>query len=275
MANFMILLKKNLLEMVRNKRVIIFSIVFVVVSVISALSAKFLPELIKLLLEGIEESGLGELYIEKATVADSYVQLISNVGEVSVLLIILMFAGTIAKEKSSGTYASLKMNKVKDHEIVLSHFVAQVILVTISYVLSVAVFVLLNILLFRQIMGIRGFVVLIYLYLLLLTMSGFALFSGSLCNKSGKAYLIVILGYFGLGILEVIPKINQINPFHLLTVSTELMYYESYSLKENLITSLSSLFILVVFVIGSVFVVKNRINNRKAIVNEENKSEGI
>jgi len=275
MANFMILLKKNLIEMVRNKRIIIFSLVFLLVSVISALTARFLPDILSLLVDSLQEAGLGELYIEKATVADSYVQFISNISEVCILLIILMFASTIVKEKSKGTYTTLKMSKVKDHEIVLSHFVAQVILVTISYVLSVAVFVLLNILLFRQIMGVRGLVVILYLYLTLLAMTGFTLFSSSISNKSGKAYLIVLLGYFGLGILEIFPKINQINPLHLLTISSELMYHESYSLKENLLTSLSSIVIIAIFVIASIFVVKNRINNRKAIVNETNNTTGI
>lgn len=270
MANFKILLKKNLLEMVRNKRIIIFSIVFVAISIISAVTAKFLPVLLEFLLGGLEEAGIGGLYVEKANVSDSYVQFIANMGEIAVLLVAIMFATTITKEKSKGTYATLKMNKVKDHEIVLAHFVAQVILVTASYVLGVAVLVLLNILLFRQIMGIRGFVVLGYIYLLLLVVISFSLFCSCLCKKSGRAYLIVILSYFGLSLLEIIPRINHLNPFHLLTVSTNLMYYENYSLKENLITAIGSLIIVISLVIVSLFIVKNRINNRKEIVNDNN-----
>jgi len=269
MANFVILLKKNLLEMVRNKRIIIFSVVFGVISVISALSARFLPELFEFLLQGLEE-GVGEIFIEKATVADSYVQFISNMGEIAVLLIAIMFAGTITKEKTTGTYQNLKMNKVKDREIILSHFAAQLILITVSYILSVAVFVILNILLFRQIMGVRGFVVLLYVYLILLITTCFALFSSCLCKKSSKSYLLVILVYFGVAFLEVIPRINKVNPFHLITVSTELMYYEAYSLKENLITCISTLLIGIALVVLSLFVVKNKINNRKEIANENN-----
>lgn len=274
MANFKVLLKKNLIEMVRNKRLIIFSVVFIAISVISALSARFLPELFELLLESVEEN-IGGVYIEKAHVNDSYIQYISNMGEIALLLVIIMFAGTITKERVSGTYDFLRMNKVKDEEIVLSHFVAQMILVTVSFVLSVAFFTVLNILLFRQIMGVRGFVVLAYIYLLLLVGVVFSLFCSCLCKKSGRAYLISILGYFVFSLLEVIPRINKINPFHLLTVSTELMYYESYSLKENLITSFSALFITALLLIGSLFVVKNRINNRKGSFNEENNTERV
>ena len=267
MGNFVILLKKNLIEMVRNKRVLIFSIVFILISAISAVSARFLPEIFTLLLEELDGAS-GGLYIDKATVADSYVQFIANMGEIAVLLVSIIFVGTIIKEKSKGTYDVLKMNKVNDKEIVLSHFVAQVMLVSISYVLSVAIFVVLNILLFNQIMGVRGFVVLMYVYLLLLFVIAFSLFTSCLCKKSGKAYLIVILGYFGMSILEVIPYINQINPFHLLTVSSELIYYKSYSVKENLITAFSSLFIIISLVVVSLFVVKNKINNKKVDGND-------
>ena len=144
MRNFIILLKKNLLEMVRNKRIIIFSLVFVAISVISALTAKFLPELYKMLLGTLEAGDVN--VVQEGTVADSYVQFIANMGEVTVLLVGIMFANAITKEKTTGTYQTLKMNGVKDHEIVLSHFVAQVLLVTLSYILSVAALVVLNIL---------------------------------------------------------------------------------------------------------------------------------
>lgn len=274
MANFVILLKKNLLEMVRNKRIIIFSIVFVIVSVISALTAKFLPELLKLLIKGLEESGIGGIQIAKASVADSYVQYIANMGEIAVLLVGIMFAGTITKEKNTGTYESLKMNGVKDHEIVLAHFVSQVILVTVSYALSVSMLAILNIVLFKQIMGVRGFVVLFYIYLLLLFTISFSLFSSCLCKKSGKSYLLVILAYFGLSFLTVFPKINLINPFNLLNEGNNLMYYETYSLKNNLITFISSFVITCLLVGCSLLVVKNRINNRKG-VNDANISERV
>jgi len=264
MGNFVILLKKNLLEMVRNKRIIIFSAVFVVIAVISALTAKYLPALLEFLLSGIEDGGLGSLLVFEANVANSYVQYIANFGEVCVLLVGIMFAGTIVKEKSKGTYASLKMNRVKDSQIVLSHLVGQIILISVSYLVSVAIFVLSNILLFKQIMGVRGFVVLTYIYLLMLVTICFALFISCLSKKSSIAYLLIILSYFVFGLLEVLPRINRVNPMHLLTLSTNLMYYEEYSLNEHLLTSLTTLGLCIIFVIISLFIVKNKIDNKKA-----------
>jgi len=273
MDNFKILLKKNLVEMFRNKRVIIFSIVFIVLSLISALSARFLPEIFKFLLEEIEDVTGEQLLILDSTVADSYVQFVSNFGQIAVLLVGIMFAGTITKEKTRGTYDSLKMNKVKDSEIVFSHLVSQIIVVSVSYFISVAIFVLLNILLFRQIMGVRGFVVLIYVYLLLLVTICFAMFASCLCKKSSKSYLLVILGYFGLSILEVLPRINKFNPLHLITISSNLMYYENYSLSEHLVTSLFTIGVCVCLVVLSLLLVKNRIDNKRDLINDN--AEGV
>ena len=165
MANFVILLKKNILEMIRNKRILIFGIVFMAISVISALSARYLPDLINALLESMEEQ-IGGTFLVSASVAESYVQFISNIGEIAVLLVGILFAVTISKEKSRGTYNDLVTRGVKDRDIVLAHFASQVIVITVCYLLSIAVFVTLNVLLFNQIMGIRGVVALLYLYLL-------------------------------------------------------------------------------------------------------------
>lgn len=268
MANFKILLKKNIVEMVRNKRIVIFSVIFATLSVISALTAKYLPVLLKLLLTGLDENGLGTLLIFEANVANSYMQYISNFGEIGILVVGVLFVGAIVKEKSKGTYASLKMNGVKDCEIVFSHLVSQILLITVSYLISVALFVVLNIILFKQIMGVRGLVTLVYIYLLLLVTVCFSLFVSCLCKKSGKAYLFVILSYFGIGLIEVFPRINRINPFHLLTLSNNLMYTLEYSLSEHLLTALSSLAFCVVFVIISLFIVKNKINNKKVDDND-------
>lgn len=273
MGNFKVLLKKNLLEMFRSKKIFVFSAVFVALVVISALSARYLPSLISELLDELESMTGQGLFVFSSTVADSYVQFISNFVEIGLLLVGLMFAGVIVKEKSKGTYDSLKMNGVKDKDIILSHFVSQVIVVSLSYFISVALFAVLNIILFRQIMGLRGIVALSYIYLLLILMICFSLFVSCLCKKRGKAYLLVILGYFLLGFLEMLPKINLFNPFHLSTLSTDLMYYENYLLSEHITTVLFSLFICAVMVVFALLLVGNKINNRKVSYNDNR--EGI
>lgn len=271
MSNFMILLKKNLIEMARNKRVVIFPVIFIAIAIISAVSAKYIPVILEMLLETVNEPGLEQLLIMKPTVADSYVQFISNFSQVSVLVVGIMFANTITKEKKKGTYANLKMNGVSDNDIVLSHFLSQIILITFSFLLSVAVFVVLNIVLFNQVMGLRGLVANLYIYLMLLATICFSLFCSCLFNKKGAGYLTVILTYFGLTFIEVMPKINRVSPFHLTTLGNNLMYYSYYSISNHLFTVSSCLIICALLVIFSLYVVKNKINNKKVMINDNTK----
>lgn len=268
MSSFMILLKKNLLEMIRNKRVLIFGIVFIMIAIISALSAKYLPDIINSLLEGMEEQ-IGITFILKASVAESYVQFISNIGQIAVLLVGILFASSISKEKSKGTYNDLITRGVKDKHIVLAHFVSQIIVITVSFLLSVAVFVTLNILLFNQIMGLRGVVALLHLYMLLLATMSFTLFVSCLCKKNSRAYVLVILGYFGLSFLEVIPRLNKFNPFHLLTLGTELMYYANYYISEHLLTFVVTFIISGGLVALALWFSKNRVNNCNKVIQND------
>lgn len=273
MVNFVVLLKKNLLEMVRNKRIIIFSILFVAISVISALTARFLPELINAILETAGEQ-VGANFLLKATVAESYIQFIVNISQSAVLVVAILFATSISKEKNKGTYNNLVSLGVKDKDIVLAHFVSQIIVISISYLLGVAVFVVLNILLFNQIMGIRGVVSLLYLYLLLIATMSVTLFISCVCNKNSKAYLFVIIWYFVVTFIEVIPKFNLINPMHLMTLGSELMYYPDYTIKYHLITSIITVLISVSLVVLAVYFSKNKVNNHKK-VSYYDKPEGI
>ena len=103
MTNFIVLLKENFIEIVRSKKIFVFSFVFTFLSVISAFTAKYLPLLFEALLSDVE---LGGMYLFEATVANSYVQFISNFGQISVLLICVMFCGSIVKFSSEGQSAN-------------------------------------------------------------------------------------------------------------------------------------------------------------------------
>lgn len=268
MHNFFILLKKNIVEMIRNKRVLIFGIVFIFFSIISAVTAKYMPRLIEWILSQAGEIEGSNAFVVSSTVADSYVQFISNIGQVAILFVPLMFAATIVKEKEKGTYDVLKMNKVNDREIVLAHLTSQIILVTVCYLVSIALFVPLNILFFKQVMGLRGFVAILYLYLLLIVNICITMFISCACKKKGKSYLFVVLVYFILSIVDAIPKVNSFLPYNLLSLSNELMLYSNYKLSDHLITAISTVVISAILIASSIFVTKNRINNSKVNTND-------
>jgi hypothetical protein len=124
-------------------------------------------------------------------------------------------------------------------------------------------------------MGVRGLVVLAYIYLISLVVLAFTLFVSCVVKSRGQGYLIVVLGYFIIYFLEIIPKINIINPFHLFTLSSSLVSNKNYILKDNLLTAGITLIWGILLVLVSLYLVKNRIDNRRNDQINEDNSEGV
>ncbi len=260
MNSFKTLFKKDLLELKRTDKWLIYIFAFLAITVLSVVTARILPELLGLVLE---ETGLGDLFSYEISVADSYVQYVANMGEMAFLLITIMFATTLVKEKVSGTYHMLKSNGVSEDKIVLSHFFSKLILITASYIISIVAFVLLNLVLFREYAGIRGVVSLSYLYLFLVFGLCMALFVSSICKKKSSAIVLVIVIYFILSTISIIPYIDIYTPMYSLIISSDVITNVDYSLSDYLINLGVTSLLNVGMVIGSIYAYKNKINNRK------------
>lgn len=256
MDNFKILLKKNFLEFKRTKKWIVFLIVFPVIAILSSVLAKVLISALAPIFEMI-----GLTY--EPTIADSYAQFVANMAETGYLLIAIMFSVSLVKEKSSSTYYVLKSNGVKESDIVLSHFVSKLILITASYLASVVVFVVMNLILFRAYTGYRGVVSLSFTYLLLVFALCFSLFVSSFVNKKSHGYIIAIASYFVFSILYVIPKIDVFTPFYALTLSNDIMYEYSHNISDFVINGVSLVVICIGLIIGSIYLFKNKVDNGK------------
>ena len=229
MHSFLVLLKKDLLEIKRSSKWIIYILTFIFVTVLSVATARVLPEVFNLL---FEETGLDGLFTYEVSVADSYLQYVANIGEICLLLIMIMFSTSLIKEKSNGTYYLLKNNGISDWKIVISHFVSKFILITVSYLISIAVFIPLNLLVFNEYTGYRGVISLTYLYISLIFALSVALFVSSFCKKKSSAYAIAIVVYFTLTLLSAIPYIDVYNPLYSLILASNIMTEVDYKQSD-------------------------------------------
>ena len=260
MDNFILLLKNNLLEFKRTKKWWIYLLTFSLVTIFSVISARVLPELLNVVLS---ESGLGEMFAYEVSVADSYVQLIANFGEIIWLLIAIMFSSVLVKEKNSGTYYMLKSNGVNEKSIVLAHFVSKMILITISYLLSLVIFVPLNLELFKQYTGVRGVVSLSFLYMILVFALSLALFISSLVNSKSKGYIVMIGVYFALTLLAIFPYIDIYNPMYGLTLASEVIVNDDIKISDYVVNGSIILIASIGCLLASIYCFKNKIDNRK------------
>lgn len=256
MNNLKFLLRNNFLEFKRSKKWIIYILVFTFLGLVSTLTAKFLLPAFNEVFEM-----LGIVYT--TSIADSYVEFSANMGEISYLLIVIMFSTSLFKEKSSLTYYLLKSNGVKESEIVLSHYISKMILITVSYLVSLLVFVPMNILLFKSYTGYRGVIALTYIYLLMIFALSFALFISSFITKKSHGILIGIVSYFVLTILVTIPYVDVFTPYYSLNLVTNIMRDQTHIAKDYLINAFTSLSLIIGFVFLSIYLFKNKIDNRK------------
>ncbi len=102
MTGFATLLRKEMLEQWRTRRLVIVGIVFLAFGIMSPLLAKFTPEILKAVGTGMPGA---TIELPPPTTADAVAQLAKNVGQIGVLVAILLAMGSVAAEKERGTAA--------------------------------------------------------------------------------------------------------------------------------------------------------------------------
>jgi ABC-2 type transport system permease protein len=92
------LLRKELTEQWRTRRLVVVGIVFLVLGIISPITAKYLPELIGAI-------GTGEITIEvpPPTINDAMAQIVRQVSQFGLLIAFLLAMGSMTGEKERGT----------------------------------------------------------------------------------------------------------------------------------------------------------------------------
>jgi ABC-2 type transport system permease protein len=103
-TGFATLLRKELLEQWRTRRLVIVGIVFLLFGLMSPVLAKYTPEILKSVGTGMPGA---TITLPPASTADAVGQLAKNVGQLGILIAILLSMGSVAGEKERGTAAFL------------------------------------------------------------------------------------------------------------------------------------------------------------------------
>ena len=135
MSSFIAFTKKEYIESIRTYRLIILIAVLLFFGILSPLTAVFLPEIL-----GSIDLGDGvTLTLPEPSAIDSWTQFFSNIGQMGMLAIIIIFSGLMGSELSEGTLVNLLTKGMKRHIIILSKFIYASLLWTIGYALCLAV----------------------------------------------------------------------------------------------------------------------------------------
>src|ERR1700733_14274769 len=100
---FWVALRKELLEQWRSYCALLFAAVLVSFWLLSPLTAKFTPELLRVLPNGDQIAAL----IPPATIQDAVAQYLKNMNQFAVILALLLTMGAVTQEKERGTAAMM------------------------------------------------------------------------------------------------------------------------------------------------------------------------
>lgn len=258
MTNLTLLIKNNLIALIRTKKAFILLIVFILCAMLSPLLAHETKNL--LMLAGEEFQAIKDI-IPDPVIADSFIQLNKNLTQIGLLVVVFSLASMINNEFKKGTYLTLKMHKVSLNCFYLAHLISQLIVFTIIYIISSLIFILYTYLLFNQ-ESLQGFSqALLALYLLfvfiIVLFNSLAMFFKS----NAKTYIITLIIYFFLPLFGFIKQIKYYLPTTLNDQSIQLVQtLKANHLNECLIAT--SVLIIVLITLTLIFN-QDRIDNQK------------
>jgi ABC-2 type transport system permease protein len=219
MSAFLVSCRKEWLEQWRNYRVLVLTIVLVLFGVLSPVSAKYTPEIIKLLPNGAAIAKA----IPPPVIADAVGQYLKNVSQFGVILALLLTMGSVAQEKDKGTAAMILVKPLSRRTFVLAKFTVLALLFAVTMALAGGAAFYYTWLLFGALdplpwIALNGLMLAFVLVYVAITLF-FSVLAKSQAGAGGLAFLVLA----SLGILGSVPLVGDYLPASLLSWAGGLM----------------------------------------------------
>jgi ABC-2 type transport system permease protein len=218
--NFFVVLRKELMEQWRTKRLLIVAAVLTAFGLVSPLLAKFMPELFKSIPDmPFDLSAL----IPPPTVADAVGQYVKNMSQFGILLAVLLSMGAVAQEKERGTAAMMLARPVSRETFLLAKFAALGLTFAASLALAALGCWYYALLLFQALdalpfLALNGLMLVVFLDYVAIT-----LLCSTLARTQAAAAGLAFGGLVLLGGVGALPRIGDYLPGKLFSWGTALL----------------------------------------------------
>ncbi|MHB1483857.1 MAG: ABC transporter permease [Saccharofermentanales bacterium] len=217
-----IMFKKEIIENYKKNRFLILGAIFLLFGIMSPLTAKYLPEILKFIMGSEQEVAKLGIQIPVPTILDSYSQFYKNLSQMGIFVQIIIFMNLVSDEKSKGTVVLVLTKAVPRSTFLLSKFVAACIVLISSLALSSIGFYYYTFMLFGEFPS-SGTMTGIGLFLLFsVFILAFTFFASTVTKTTSISALISIGGYFLLSIFSILPKISDYLPLKLADASYQI-----------------------------------------------------
>lgn len=192
MSNLIVLIKKEILEHFRTKKILILCMIFLFVAIASPIFAKLMP----LIFKSIEVPGV-VLTMPDPTYMDSIDQYVKNISQLAIFVIIFLVAGGISEEKNSKTIEMVLTKPISREIFILSKFLSYFLSITIVFLLSSLLFYAYTVSTFGMFSFTNFIVAALNILLYILMISSTTLFASSFVKNH---VIAAIVGFIAIAI---------------------------------------------------------------------------
>jgi ABC-2 type transport system permease protein len=237
MTGFATLLRKELLEQWRTRRLIIVGIVFLLFGIGSPLIAKYTPEMLKAIGTGMPGA---TIEFPPPTTADAVAQLAKNVGQLGVIVAILLAMGAVAGEKERGTAAFILTLPAGRGAFLVAKLVAIGFTLLVAVALAAAADWLYTTILFEP-LAVPGFVVLaLLLWLQMLAFVAITFLASTVTGSQLVAGGVGFVVFVAVSIVAAFPVIGDWTPLALSAAAIDVAMGETPDvLVQSVVASLA------------------------------------
>lgn len=243
--------KKEFMECWRTYKILILAISFFILGIMNPLFAKLMPEIMKSLpLDGITIS------IPEPVAMDSYTQFYKNVNQIGLIIVVLVFSGTLAHEISKGTLINMITKGLSRNTVILAKFTTSLILWSGALFIAFITTYGYTVYLFEDhVSHLIEAVLCLWLFgafLLALNLLTSTLVSGNYGNLILLAFIFAILY-----LTNVIPKVQEYNPIRL--ISDNVAILQEKVMLQDMIWSIGITIVsTIVCLVGAVLVFRRK-----------------
>ncbi len=207
--NFFLVLRKEMTEQWRTKRLLIVAAVLIIFGLSSPLLAKVTPEILRSVPN--LPAGLADI-IPDPSLTDAVAQYVKNMSQFGILLAVLMSMGAVAQEKERGTAALMLTHPVGHASFLLAKFSALALTFTLSLAIAMLGCWYYTLLLFEALpwgayLALNGLMLVVFLVYIAVT-----LFCSTLARTQGAAAGLSFAGLVLIAGLGSVPRLNEYFP---------------------------------------------------------------
>jgi len=251
MRGYVAFVKKEFMENTRTFKLLILFAVFFIFGMMGPIMAKLTPEIMK----SVDMQGM-QFVIPEPTALDAYIQFFKNNGFMGLVILVLIFGGTLTKEYTKGTLINVLTKGLSRKAVIYSKYTVASILWTLSLLLSLLTTVGYTVYLFPndKVYNIIPSVGCLWIFGLFLL--AVIIFSSTIVSSSSSCLLLVAIILGALLIINIVPAVQPYNPMLLASENVSIMA-QNYDFAD-VIKSLFVTLIAIVGLIGSAVVIFNK-----------------